>query len=182
VSQGSEVSTVTPDGLSAIEARLDELTDLFRRRLLDDKDKRRLIDEAHEHFRTAGAGPFRQFLHPMVTALALVVDRLDAYQGADPDFVGSIRDELLDVLGRHGVLPVQDAGPVDPLRHEVVAVEGEHAAQMVVSRVVRQGFQHGGWVFRPAQVVAAPLPEPNRAGCAQPPWTGPRSSPDRGGG
>lgn len=49
MSQGSEVSTVTPDGLSAIEARLDELTDLFRRRLLDDKDKRRLIDEAHEH-------------------------------------------------------------------------------------------------------------------------------------
>lgn len=164
MSQDSEVSTVTPDGLSAIEARLDELTDLFRRRLLDDKDKRRLIDEAHEHFRAAGAGPFRQFLHPMVAGLALVVDRLDAYQGADPDFAGSIRDELLDVLSRHGVLPVADAGPVDLLQHEVVDVEGAQAVQMAVSRMVRRGFQHGGWVFRPAQIVAAPLPEPDQGG------------------
>jgi molecular chaperone GrpE (heat shock protein) len=153
------MSTVTPEGLSAIEARLDELTDLFKRRLFDDKDKRRLIDNVHERLRAAEAGPFRQFLHPVVSGLALVVDRLDAYQGPDPDFAASIRDELLYVLGRHGVLPVPGAGPVDPLLHEVVAVDGAQDAQMVVSRVVRRGFQHAGWVFRPAQVVAASRPE-----------------------
>lgn len=160
--QDSEISTVTPDGLSAIEARLDELTDLFRRRLLDDKDKRRLIDDAHERLRAAEVGPFRQFLHPVVTGLALVVDRLDAYQGADPDFAASIRDELVDLLGRHGVLPIRDSGPVDPLLHEVVAVVGAQTTQLVVSRVVRRGFQHACWVFRPAQVVAGPLLEPDR--------------------
>lgn len=157
----NEASTTTPNGLSAIEARLDELTDLFRRRLLDDKDKRRLIDDEHERVRAAEVGPFRQFLHPVVTGLALVVDRLDAYEGTDPSFAASIRDELLDVLARHGVLPVPDAGAVDPLRHEVVAMDGVQAAQMAVSRVVRRGFQHAGWVFRPARVVAAPLSEPN---------------------
>ncbi|MGH3867262.1 MAG: nucleotide exchange factor GrpE [Pseudonocardiaceae bacterium] len=158
----NEASTTAPNGFSAIEARLDELTDLFRRRLLDDKDKRRLIDDAHERARAAEVGPFRQFLHPIVTGLALVMDRLDAYEGTDPSFVASIRDELLDVFARHGVLPVSDAGPVDPLRHEVVAVDGAQAAQMAVSRVVRRGFQHAGWVFRPAQVVATPLPEPDQ--------------------
>lgn len=140
-----------------IEARLDELTDLFRRRLLDDRDKRRMIDEALERARAAEVGPFRQFLHPVVAGLALVVDRLDAYQGPDPDFAGSIRDELLDVLGRQGVTEVASTGPVDLTRHEVVAVEGEAAqgGPAEIARVVRRGFQHADWVFRPAQVVAA---------------------------
>ncbi|MBV9143186.1 MAG: nucleotide exchange factor GrpE [Pseudonocardiales bacterium] len=158
----NEASATTPNGLSAIEARLDELTDLFRRRLRDDKDKRRLIDEAHERARAAEVGPFRQFLHPVVTGVALVIDRLDAYEGTDPSFAVSIRDELLDVLARHGVLPVPDSGPVDPLWHEVVDVDGAQAGQMAVSRVVRRGFQHAGWVFRPARIIAAPLPEPDQ--------------------
>lgn len=154
-----------PSALSNIETRLDELTDLFRRRLFDDRDKRRMIDEAQERARAAEAGPFRQFLHPLVAGLALMIDRLDSYQGPDPDFAASIRDELLDVLSRHGVVPVPSAGPVDLTRHEVVAVEGPVVPDgpMEITRVVRRGFQHDDWVFRPAQVFAAPpadhLPE-----------------------
>jgi molecular chaperone GrpE (heat shock protein) len=162
VNQDPEVSTVTAGSFSAIETRLDELTDLFKRRLLDDKDKRRLIDDAHERLRAAEVGPFRQLLQPVVTGLALVVDRLDAYHGADPDFAASIRDELLDLLNRHGVSTIPDAGRVDPLLHKVVAVDGAQAAQMMVSRVARRGFQHAGWVFRPAHVVAAPFLEPDQ--------------------
>lgn len=146
-----------PGTHAGIEARLDELTDLFRRRLLDDRDKRRMLDDALDRVRAAEAGPFRQYLYPVVAALALVLDRLDAYEGADPDFAASVRDELLEVLGRHGVTPVVADGPVDPGRHEVVAVDGAPGltGTMEVTRLVRRGFEHAGWVFRPAQVVAA---------------------------
>lgn len=153
------------DGSSAdVLERLDRLADLFRRRLLEDRDKRRLIDELHERVRAAEAGPFRQYLRPLVLALALLVDRMDRYEGADPEFVASVRDELLDSLARHGIALVDTGGPVDPTRHEVVAVEGEvrieEAGCAVVARAVRRGYQHDGWVFRPAQVVAAaPGPE-----------------------
>jgi len=138
------------------EARLDELTDLFRRRLLDDRDKRRMVDEAQERARAAEVGPFRQFLHPVVVGLALVVDRLDSHEGPDAEFAASVRDELLDVLDRHGVGTVAATGQVDLTRHEVVGVEGEAApdGSMEVARVVRRGFQHADWVFRSAQVVA----------------------------
>lgn len=147
---------------AGVEARLDELTDLFRRRLLDDRDKRRMLDDALDRVRAAEAGPFRQYLHPVVAGLALVLDRLDSYEGADPDFAASVRDELLDVLGRHGVTPVAADGPVDLGRHEVVAVEGapDVAGPMEVTRLVRRGFEHAGWVFRPAQVIAAASAQP----------------------
>lgn len=144
---------------ASIEERLDELADLFRRRLLDDRDKRRLIDAACARAQAAEDGMFRQFLHPVVVGLAQVIDRIDAYDGAAREFVESLRDELLDVLGRHGVVPVSGSGPVDPTRHEVVAIVDDATPEhpMEVERVLRRGFEHAGWVFRPARVVAGPF-------------------------
>lgn len=144
-----------------VAARLDELIDLFRRRLFDDRDKRRLIDEAFERVRTAESGAFRQILHPLVVGVALVVDRLDSYDGPDPGFADSIRDELLDVLQRHGVESVETLGHVDPRRHEVVEVVEDQggsvpsSGSLTVRHVVRRGYRHGDWVFRAARVVAA---------------------------
>lgn len=146
------------DALGRIEQQLSELTDLFRRRLLDDRDKRRLIDAATERAKDAETGPFRQYLHPLVVGVALVVDRLDAYAGDDPHFVASVREELLDALARHGVVPIDAAGAIDPRLHDVVAVDGprpERSDQrMVVSRVQSRGYRHGDWIFRPARVTA----------------------------
>jgi molecular chaperone GrpE len=145
--------------LQDVHTRLDELLDLFRRRLLDDRDKRRLIDDAFERARSAEAGPFREVLHPFVVGTALVVDRLDGYRGDDPGFAASIRDELLDVLQRHGVEQVEASGPVDPRCHEVMEVlevpdPGLEACGPAVHQVLRRGYRHGDWVFRAARVVA----------------------------
>lgn len=147
------------DALARIETQLADLTDLFRRRLFDDRDKRRLIDSLAEQARGAELGAFRQYLHPVVLGVAMVIDRLDAYQGPDPQTAESIREELLDVLGRHGVSPVDAQGPVDPRLHEVVAIDGPARQHMVVASVQARGYRHGDWVFRPARVVAAPEPE-----------------------
>lgn len=136
-----------------VVARLDELRDLFQRRLLDDRGKREAIEALREELRQAKDGPFREFLEPLVHGLALVIDRLDRYDGADPQFVRSVRDELLDLLARHGVTQIE-ADVFDPDRHEAVASAAFGAAPAgSVVELRRRGFAHGARVFRPAQVV-----------------------------
>jgi molecular chaperone GrpE (heat shock protein) len=146
-------------GEEAVHARLDMLLDLFRRRLQDDRAKAKAIDELASQLRAAEEGHFRQVLHPLVRRLAFVVDRLDAYAGTDPDFVGSVREEILDVLLDHGIRSI-DVGPeFDPATQEAVGTEvtaaGVTAAGPGTVRPVRRGFAHGDWVFRPAQVIVA---------------------------
>jgi len=153
---GPEVRVAEPDE-DLVLARLDMLADLFRRRLQDDRVKGKAIDELASQLRAAEEGHFRQVLHPLVRRLALVVDRLDGYAGADGDFVSSVRDEILDVLLDHGVRSIEVArdSDFDPRTQEAVGTEPTDADPGTVSRVVRRGLAHGDWVFRPAQVVVS---------------------------
>lgn len=154
--------TGAPDEDGELARRLDELADLFTRRLSDDRARRLAVEELAERLRQAELGPFRQVLHPFVHGVALVIDRLDRYQGPDPDFAASIRDELLDVLERHGVREVSVQDGFDPASHE--AVDLRHDPDQPPGAVLelrRTGFAHGGWVFRPAQVVVNSFPEPD---------------------
>ena len=141
-------------GEEAVHARLDMLLDLFRRRLQDDRVKAKAIDELASRLRAAEEGQFRQVLHPLVRRLALVVDRLDAYAGTDPDFVASVREEILDVLLDHGIRSIEVGSEFDPATQEAVGTEVTAAAPGTV-RPVRRGLAHGDWVFRPAQVIVA---------------------------
>ena len=134
--------------------RLDDLADLFVRRLADDRARRAAVEELSDRLRQAELGPFRQYLHPFVHGVALVLDRLERYDGADPAFAASIRDELLDLLERYGVRQVAVTDGFDPASHEAVEVDHDpDAPPGAVLSVVRSGFAHGPWVFRPAQVV-----------------------------
>jgi molecular chaperone GrpE (heat shock protein) len=134
--------------------RLDQLLDLFQRRLLEDKTSRRILAELTERTQRAEAGLFREHLHPLVVQLARIIDRLDRHDGPDVEFALSIRDELLDALAVHGVVEVDTAGEFDPARHEAVEVSSdERAADRAVTALLRRGYRHGDWVFRPAQVA-----------------------------
>ncbi|WP_130799712.1 nucleotide exchange factor GrpE [Streptomyces otsuchiensis] len=138
--------------------RLDVLTGLFERRILDDREKRRQVEELRD-------GPFRQHLHPLVHRLALLIDRLDQEaDGAQPDedapvaperaLARSVRDELLEALAAHGVREIAGEGPFDPVCQEAAEVVRDSSAEPgTVDRVVRRGFAHGDWVFRPARVA-----------------------------
>lgn len=151
-----------PTELQEVSRRLDELADLFTRRLADDRARRLAVEELTERLRQADLGPFRQILHPFVHGVALVIDRLDRYQGADPGFAASIRDELVDVLSRHGVQEIPVADGFDPAGHEAVDIRHDpDQPPGAVIEVRRTGFAHGGWVFRPAQVVVNAFPEPD---------------------
>lgn len=139
--------------------RLDQLLDLFQRRLLEDKTSRQILAELTERTQRAEVGLFREHLHPLVVQLARIIDRLDRHEGPDAGFVLSIRDELLDALAAHGVEEVDAAGMFDPARHEAVeVVSDEQAPDRAVTALLRRGYRHGDWVFRPAQVAVNRLP------------------------
>lgn len=145
----------TPAGsLDALAAEVAELRDLFRRRLLDDKDRRRLYDELYQQLQWAREGLEQQTLAPLLRELCLVIDRIDPETAGE--LARSVRDELLEIVARRGVTPIEAAAePFDPSRHEAVdtvpAAPGAPPGQ--VAAIVRPGYRHGERVLRPAQVV-----------------------------
>jgi molecular chaperone GrpE (heat shock protein) len=156
--------------LDSLADQLTKLGDLFRRRLLDDRDKRTLIDQLTEKVDRLERSSAAEAARPLVTRLALVIDRLDATlstaadsangaacsgpQAEDPvmGLVRSIADEILDVLDAMGVTVVDEAGVFDPKCHEVVEVSGEGSSLEVLA-VRRRGFVKDGVVLRPALVA-----------------------------
>ncbi|MFI6323243.1 nucleotide exchange factor GrpE [Nonomuraea sp. NPDC050556] len=139
------------------EEKLDYLINLFTRRLTDDKDKRRLIEEQEVRLRQAEGGLFRDLQLPLVRGIAAVIDRLDKYEGADPGFVQGVRDELLELLELNGIREVPTDQGFDRAQHEAAAVRAEEGAEPgSIVEVWNRGYARDTWVFRPARVVIAP--------------------------
>jgi molecular chaperone GrpE (heat shock protein) len=155
---GAHADEAAEVSLADVMSRLGDLSDLFRRRLLEDADKRHLIEDLHDRVRRGESGMALEYLLPLVYRLLLIVDRLDDYKGADPMFAGSVRSELLLALHQHGVESIDgdsdSGGTVDPAFHEVVTVVGEPPGDLRVGEVVQRGFRYGPRLLRPARVVA----------------------------
>ena len=141
-------------GFVELDRKLDMLIELFRRRLSDDRAKAKALELLEREGVRARMSEIRSAMQPVVSSVALVIDRLDRYEGADPEFAASIRDELLDLLWRVGFRSRDEVGGrFDPaLDHAVGVVRSGEPAGTVVE-VVRRGFAQEGWVLRPAQVV-----------------------------
>jgi molecular chaperone GrpE (heat shock protein) len=138
--------------------KLEELHDLFQRRLLEDKTSRQILAELTERTQWAEAGLFRQYLYPLINGLAHLIDRLDRYEsqkaGQDEDFVLSIRAELLDTLSAYGITEVDVNGTFDPVRHKAVGTSTDPTLpDRTITASLRRGYAHRDWVFRPAHVV-----------------------------
>lgn len=149
--RGDTARGVSEDSVAALSTRLDELTDLFRRRLLDDKEKKRAFDALYDRLERAERELEAEAILPLVRDLLLLVDRLDAHDDGDP-FVVSIAAELLESLRRSGVEPIAMLDRFDPGRHEVVEVIHD-AEDGAVVRQVRRGWMIGDRLLRPAHVV-----------------------------
>lgn len=137
--------------LATLSARIDELTDLFRRRLSDDRDKRRLIETLMSQVQFAQSGLTQQILLPLVRELLLVVDRAHSLHD---EHASSVGDELLESLSRYGVEPLPADGSFDPAIHEatrsVPTAGGARAGE--IAAVERRGFRLGDAVVRVARV------------------------------
>jgi molecular chaperone GrpE (heat shock protein) len=150
---GDEVAAV-PD----VRERVEQLHDLFNRRLKDDRVKREIIESLSERLRDAERGQFTMYVQPLVVSLALMLDRADAYDGPGQGFVRSLRDETLDAMGLYGVEEVAAEGPVNPALHEIVEVEPSEGSEIEVVSLRRRGFHRDGKLIRAARVIARRIP------------------------
>lgn len=97
---------------------------------------------------------------PPATELMEIADRLAALtsagRGLDPAAADWLTDRFTGVLARCEIAVVDDTGPVDPARHEVVGVrpapDDERADH--IAETVRRGYEWRGRILRPQQVIA----------------------------
>ena len=156
--------TQQDEQLDPISARLDELTDLFRRRLQDDRARQRAVEELQQQLEFARNGLVADVLRPMVHELLLIVDRVettthgsDLATDANQGTVDQLGDELLEVLRRRGLEEIPVEGRFDPNVHQVVETrqtEGEDDAGRIVA-VRRRGYRMHGKLIRAAEVIVA---------------------------
>ena len=131
----------------------DEYLDTLRRlkaefensRKRQEREKARILETASER---------------LVVELLPVLDNLDRALGAEGDIregVRATRDQLGDVLGSVGLLPVaSDGQPFDPNVHE--AVMGQHSEEHeegTILETFQRGYLLNGKPIRPAKVVVA---------------------------
>jgi molecular chaperone GrpE len=135
-----------------VRDRLTALEDLFRRRLLDDRDKRRAFDVLYERLESAERARAGDHVLPLVRPLLLLLDRLDGHD-SDDGFASSIRDELLEILRQNGVEEIEVAADFDPKLCEIVQVRDADALSGDGVEVRRRGFRLGARVIRPSQII-----------------------------
>jgi molecular chaperone GrpE len=96
----------------------------------------------------------------LVVELLPVLDNLDRALEAEGDIregVRATRDQLADVLGREGLLPVaSDGQPFDPNVHEAVMGQpSEEHEEGTILQTFERGYLLNGKPIRPAKVVVA---------------------------
>lgn len=141
---------ITPGVLAE---RLDALTDLFKRRLLDDRTKQAVIEDLQNRLTVAEKAASAMAVKPIVDGLSLLVERL---RSINPDDEYHIISELEYVLESViGVTPITAlvGDSVDRIRHEVISASGD-GAELSVIELVRVGYEKDGVVLRPAKIVA----------------------------
>lgn len=140
--------------LTTLSERLDDLTDLFKRRLLDDRAKQAVIDDLQVRLTAAEKALSAAALKPVVDNLALAIDRI-GHAEPTADLRDSIAEELEAVIESLGVLSIAPGvgEPVDRLRHEVISASGS-GPELCVAELNQAGYEKSGVVLRAARVTA----------------------------
>ena len=142
--------------LEEIKTEVANLTDLFRRRLMDDKAKNALYETLQEQAKTSQDLLRYRAFESLFREALLAIDRLQS-EAITPELVESAVEELLEVFARRTLVPVDDSGEFDPRVHEAVKsiqASDQTAAGSIVA-VHRAGYTLDGRLLRPAQVTVA---------------------------
>ena len=149
----------TAEELSAATRERDEFRDLLLRKTAEFDNYRKRVDRERQAAGQAAAADLIVELLPLLDDLerALAVeadaDAAPAYRAG----VELIRKQLLDLLARRGVSPLDTAGQqFDPHLHEAVAHEESagHAAGEIIGEL-RRGYVMGTRLLRAAMVRVA---------------------------
>jgi molecular chaperone GrpE len=154
-------SKETPeDEAASLKAELDQVRDIYLRKLAEFDNFRKRVDREREDYRQAG-------VEDMVGDLLPILDNFDrALQHAEDDSgallqgVEMISRQLWDVLERRGVEEINPVGEeFNPELHEAVQrVEDDKLQPGTVAWVMLKGYAMGDRLIRPAMVGVAVEP------------------------
>lgn len=144
------------DKIDELITDIAELRDLFLRRLMDDKVKNNAIEKlslANKDLIRAMDGAQ---LNAIAKELFLLCDRI-YQQPKEDDFAWSMLDEILEILARRGIEPIDKLDEFDPSLHNVVSTirATSEAPAGTIVEVRRNGYVKGQLLLRPADVVIA---------------------------
>ncbi|MCE9616204.1 MAG: nucleotide exchange factor GrpE [Lentisphaerae bacterium] len=123
-----------------------------------DNFRKRTVREKAELFRTANEDLLAELL-PVVDHFELAFGSVES--GRDNDAftrgVRMVRDQLIAVLGKFGLQPLEAAGQTfDPARHEAIShLPSETVPENGILVQTRRGYLLGDKLLRPAQVVVS---------------------------
>lgn len=145
--------------IAALEARLEQLDNQYRRALADlDNYRKRTAREAENRAAAARDATVRDWLEAR--------DSVERALGMEPDDPGltAVLEQMDSILARSGIHALAQIGDMfDPSLHEAIAAQPTtDVPDRTVMAVARSGFgRSDGTVIRPAQVVVARNPPPS---------------------
>jgi molecular chaperone GrpE len=139
--------------LELVRRERDEYLDAVRRLKAEFENSRKRQEREKERILHAAS-------ESLVTELLPVLDNLDRALESEGDIregVRATRDQLVDVLGREGLLPVaSDGQSFDPNVHEAVMSQpSEEHEEGTIIQTFQRGYVLNGKPIRPAKVVVA---------------------------
>jgi molecular chaperone GrpE len=165
VANGTSADGTGADVLADLEKlreERDQFLSLLQRTRADFENYQKRSQREREQDRRYLYGPFALGLLPVLDNLerATAAARQAGESGPLVQGVGMVQTQLLDLLSRHGIKPIEALGkPFDPNLHQAVMQEATaDQPPNTVVRVLEQGFMIHDRVLRPASVVVATAP------------------------
>jgi len=158
----TDVATAVLDDLEKLRARAqerDQFLDLLKRTQADFDNYQKRNKREWEQERRYLHGDFAKGLLPVIDNLTRAVAAAQAAGEKGPlvQGVGMVQSQLLDLLRRQGVKPIDAVGqPFDPNLHQAVMQRPDpNSPPNTVLEVLEQGFMIHDRVLRPASVVVS---------------------------
>jgi molecular chaperone GrpE len=145
--------------LAAAESDRNEFRTLLQRTQADFENYQKRMARESQQERRYWNGPLALDLLSALDNLARATEAAQQAGETGPlvKGVALVQNQILDILRRHGITPIEAAGqPFDPNKHQAVMQQpsGNHPPNTVI-QVLQQGFMHHDRVLRPASVVVA---------------------------
>lgn len=153
------------DALAVMTAERDEFRDRFMRALADAENSRKRSDRDRKEAENYGGSKLARDLLPvydnMKRAIEAATDEQRAVSAALIEGVELTMRELVNVFGKHGIVPISPAvgDKFDPQQHQAMfeaPVPGTKAGDII--QVAAEGFMLHDRLLRPAQVGVSSTP------------------------
>ena len=151
--------TDNESGTGRAEQERDQFLALLQRTQADFENYQKRTQRERESERRYWHGAFALDLLPVIDNLdrAMTAAKQAGESGPLVQGVGMVQTQLLDMLKRHGITPIDALEkPFDPNLHQAIMQQPsrEHPPQTVI-QVLQQGFMIHDRVLRPAGVIVS---------------------------